>query len=166
MLTQVLGLLVVGSTETAQASDACAWTQAGSWANYQAGTLSSVEQKLAPPKPEGVGQTPTGLPVKATVTYSGESRPVSEVNRDAIATFANAQQTPPQADVRALFTEEFLFTEAGRDYWLPLQKQMIPFIDQELSKGDQVQLLALWIGYAHPQGQIHHTFLVNEFCKP
>jgi hypothetical protein len=166
MLAQVLGLLFMGSAATAQAPDACAWTQEGSWANYPPGTLSSVEQKLAPPKPEGVGQTPTGLPIKATVTYSGESRPVSEVNRDAIATFVNAQQTSPQPNVIGLFAEEFLFTEAGKDYWLPLQKQMIPFVNQELSKGDQVQLLALWVGYSHPQGQVHHTFLVNEFCKP
>lgn len=166
MLTSILGLLLGSSAATGQASDVCSWTQKGTWANYQAGTLQDVEAELAPPKPEGVGQTSTGLPVKVTVSYRGESRPVSDANRDAIATFADAQETPPQPDITALFTEEYLFTEAGKDYWLPLQKQMIPFLNQELTPGDQVQLLALWIGYSHPQGDVNHTFLVNEFCKP
>ena len=162
MFAQVLGgLLLSSSTTTAQASDTCAWTQSGSWANYQPGTLQGVEQQLAPPKSEGVGTTPTGLPVKATVLYGGESRPISDVNRDAIATFAKSQ-----TNVAELFSEEVLFTEEGKDYWLPLQKQMIPFVEQELTQGDQVELLALWVGYSHPQGQVHHTFLVNEFCKP
>ncbi|PZD72119.1 hypothetical protein C1752_04089 [Acaryochloris thomasi RCC1774] len=165
MLTPILGFLLGSSAATGQVADVCAWTQEGSWADYQPGTLQKIEQELAPPKPEGVGQTPTGLPVKVTVNYSGESRPVSEVNRDAIATFAQAKQPPSQPNITELFTKEFRFTEAGKDYWLPLQKQMIPFLNKELSKGDSVQLLALWIGYAHPQGEVNHTFLVNEFCK-
>lgn len=166
MLTSLFSILLGSPVATGQVADACAWTREGSWANYQPGTLREIEAELAPPQPEGIGQTSTGLPVKVMVRYSGESRPVSQVNRDAIATFASTQQNAPQANITELFTQEFRFTEADQDYWLPLQKQMIPFINEELSKGDQVQLLALWIGYAHPQGEVNHTFLVNEFCKP
>ncbi len=166
MLTSLISLLLGSGAATGQASDVCSWTQEGSWANYQTGTLKDVEEELAPPKPEGVGHTPTGLPVKVSVSYGGESRPVSAFNQDAIATFADAQTSSPQPNITELFTEEYLFTESGKDYWLPLQKQMIPFLNQELTPGDQVQLLALWIGYSHPQGEVNHTFLVNEFCKP
>ncbi|MEO0375952.1 MAG: hypothetical protein AAF329_15270 [Cyanobacteria bacterium P01_A01_bin.17] len=166
MLTPLFNVLLGSHIGAGQVADACAWTREGSWANYQPGTLREIEAELAPPTPGGVGQTSTGLPVKVMVRYSGESRPVSEVSRDAIATFASAQQNAPQADITELFTKEFRFTEAGKDYWLPLQKQMIPFLTKELTQGDQVQLLALWIGYSHPQGEVNHTFLVNEFCKP
>lgn len=151
--------MLVSSAAQAQAD--CGWTSEGTWANYQAGTLSETQQKFAPLKPEGEGVTATGAPVKVQVRYEGKMRSISEVNREAIAKFAGSEQT-----VTELFTKEFLFTENGVKYWLPLQAQMMPFVEKELSKGDQVELLTLWVGYSHPKGKEHHTFVVNEFCKP
>lgn len=150
--------LLMGSATQAKA---CDWTGEGTWARYQPGTLREVEREFTPSKPGGVGTTATGLPIKVTVIYGGQSRSMSEANRDAIANFAG-----PKQNIIDLFTQEFLFIENGVEYWLPLQKQMIPFVDQELAKGDRVQLLTLWVGYSHPQDKIHHTFVVNEFCKP
>ncbi len=63
-----------------------------------------------------------------------------------------------------MFTEEFLFTEDGIQYWLPVQSVLIKHFENEMHEGDSVDLFAAWIGatFAEP-GKREHVFLVNEF---
>lgn len=62
-----------------------------------------------------------------------------------------------------LFETELLFKENGVEYWLPVQKQVIPYFAQELKKGDQVTLFLIWIGAYKNAGSWDWVFLVNEF---
>lgn len=162
MLKQALVAALMASSAQAPNSEVCAWTQEGTWARYQVNTFSAIEQEFSPSELGGRGVTATGIPIKVTVRYGGQSRPIGAAHQKAIATFAG----PERQQMAELFTEELLFTEDGVDYWLPFQKQVIPYVHEELAKGDQVNLLALWVGYSHPQGKLQHTFVVNEFCKP
>jgi hypothetical protein len=81
-----------------------------------------------------------------------------------IAVYAEASFKNPE--YRDLYATEFLFTEGSVAYWLPVQKQLIPYFEQELKKGDKVNLYVVWVGGRKESGTIEHVFSVNDFEKP
>ena len=100
------------------------------------------------------------FPSRVKVTYTGQIRKIAATRKEFIARWAttrNAQQ------LSALFEEELLFKEGAVDYWLPVQKQVIPYFKEELKPGDPVELLLIWIGARSESKVADWIFLVNEF---
>jgi len=65
-----------------------------------------------------------------------------------------------------MFAEEFLFSEDGIEYWLPVQSVLIPHLKTEMRKGQSLDLFTAWIGVTFAEaGNRQHVFLVNEFEK-
>ena len=104
------------------------------------------------------------FPSLVKVTYTGQSRALSAKKREVIATWLKTYG-PKNPEYSHLFETELLFTEGKEEYWLPVQAQVIPYFEQELQKGENVNLYLVWVGARRDSGKIEHVFLVNEFEK-
>ncbi len=136
------------------------------WARYRPGKLSSTIQSHS----TRAGLSDKGVDlgsdaVRARVTYTGTSRPISATKRHFIA-FYMASVGAPQFSEK--FTTEMLFIEDGVQFWLPVQDVLLPHLRREMQKDESVILFANWIGVTYPERARSglHVFLVNEFEKP
>ncbi len=101
------------------------------------------------------------------VVYTGTLRPVSSARKDLLKMWAELLniKTTKGSDVTKLYENELLFTECGTEYWLPVQKQVIPYFEKELQKGDMVSLFIGRVGGEKVGDKWDWLFLVNEFQK-
>lgn len=58
-----------------------------------------------------------------------------------------------------------LFKECDNEYWIPVQKQVIPHFAKELKKGDMVSLFIVRVGGEKAKDRWDWLFIVNEFQK-
>jgi hypothetical protein len=103
------------------------------------------------------------FPSRVKVTYTGEKRMIPAKRKEFITYWADSRNA--SRDIVDLFEEELLFKEDSTEYWLPVQKQVIPFFAKELKKGDPVQLFLIMLGARTDDGVSDWVFLVNEFEK-
>ena len=104
------------------------------------------------------------MPSVVRVTYTGQFRGISTVRKKFIELWAGSYtQTPDYAN---LFASEFLFKEGAQEYWLPVQKQVAKHFDEELKKGDAVDLYLVRPGGLRDKDRPDWVFLVEEFQKP
>jgi hypothetical protein len=61
------------------------------------------------------------------------------------------------------YDTEILFTEGDDEYWLPVQKGLIPFFEKEVKPSSDVIIYAEWVGAKKIEGQWNWIFMVNEF---
>jgi len=109
--------------------------------------------------------TRDSFPSKVKVTYTGRSRIISAKRKELIKDWLTTTYGRDSKELVKLFDTEFLFTEAGIEYWLPIQGQLIESFNEELKKGEVVILYVAWIGARKESDKIDWVFLVNEFEK-
>ena len=80
-----------------------------------------------------------GFSVEARLTYSGQTRPLSASKAQAVLFWLRSIQ---RQSVMELFEVEVLFAEAGTEYWMPAQSQLLPYMDAELRAGSPVDVAA------------------------
>jgi hypothetical protein len=98
------------------------------------------------------------------VTYTGESRKLSDERKKFIELWAGSYSQDP--NYAGMFQSEFLFKEGAQEYWLPVQQQVAKFFEQELKKGDAVDLYLVRPGGLRVKDKLDWIFLVEEFQKP
>ncbi|MDJ0911521.1 MAG: hypothetical protein QNI99_20215 [Woeseiaceae bacterium] len=127
------------------------------WSDYSPGTLHEIVDRHT----EILGEADTllvpGLKRTVHLEFGGEIRPLSDNARSAIAEWVFSMQL--STDIAELFHAEALFRESGTEYWLPIQQQLVPHLEEEVAAGDSAVLYVLWIGYEAPTW----IFLINEF---
>jgi hypothetical protein len=62
----------------------------------------------------------------------------------------------------AIYQQEILVTERTREHWIPIQKQLFPYINKELVKNDTIELFIILIGKVKSE----FIFIATEFEKP
>lgn len=137
------------------------------WAKYVPRKLSEV---IKTSKTDDLQQEPgvaifTGsTTIKARMIYVGQSRPIPADKKSLIKLWM--QSNGFSEEHFQMFAEEFLFSEDGVEYWLPVQSVLIPHFAKEMRKGESLDLFTAWIGvtFAEP-GKRQPVFLVNEFQK-
>jgi hypothetical protein len=138
------------------------------WAKYQSRTLSQIIKQHSKAAVDEKARihlffTADVFPSKVKVTYTGEVRTISSIRKEFIADWAKTRKVGEE--LVALFDEELLFKEDKTEYWLPVQRQVIPYFKEELKPGDSVELYLIWIGARRQFGVTDWIFLVNEFQK-
>lgn len=164
---------VVQGCESFKASPAVAEsTSPDSWNRYQSRTLSELDLLTGELLAEITGETAVYLetspeyqyPSRVKVVFTGDFRDTSEFRlewiRTWMATFAPSLSAD---DINSLFGQEGLFIEGAKEYWLPVQNTLIPIMEDELSPGNDVELLVIWIGATIDSGEIDRIYLVNAF---
>jgi hypothetical protein len=104
------------------------------------------------------------LPSRVGVTYVGLSRPISAEKQDFIAQWSRSYTA--DSNYTTLYETELLFVQDGKEYWLPVQKQVSPYLEKELSKGQSVDLYLIRAGGRRAGDQWDWVLLVEEFQKP
>jgi len=140
-----------------------------SWEKYRPRTLDQIIQQHAPERLKAPGLEKAAVsiissdsfPSRVKVIYTGESRIVSAKRKELIVDWVKSFRHKPE--IADLFESELLFKEGSVEYWLPVQKQVIPYFAQEVKKGGEVTLLLVWVGVRREPEQTDWVFLVNEF---
>lgn len=104
------------------------------------------------------------LPSRVRVLYDGTRRPLVESRKDVIAAWAKKFAGAPEF-YTVPYETEMLFTEDGESYWLAVRKEFLPKFEQELKKGDALQLFLIKLGNAHVGGKLEPVLLVENFVK-
>jgi hypothetical protein len=138
------------------------------WGAYKPRTIGEVIKQHSNPQflAHGDGSvhfSGDSFPSRVKVTYTGSSRDISARRKKHISAWVKTNGRNPE--IANLFETELLFKEGDAEYWLPVQKQVIPYFAEELKKGDQVTVFTIWVGAYKEASKWDWVFLVNEFEK-
>ena len=142
---------------------------ANSWDRYQPRTLKEI---IAATQHEADAMINNAFflnygdnyPSQVEVTYTGQFREIPDVKMLLITPWLASFVSQLNAGQRdELFQREGLFIEDHVEYWLPVQSQLIPYMEDELKPGDPVTLLLVWVGLTKFSDEVEWIFLVNTF---
>ena len=157
-------LFLLASGQPAHGQDEFPWEQ------YKARTLGEIiKQNMdeiagrdAPSRDKvSIVFTGDSLPSRVRVTYTGTTRKIPPARKAHIDEWAKSFGVKPE--MVALFEDEMLFLECSTEHWLPVQKQVVPYFEKELKKGDMVTLYTAFTGGRKIDGAWNWIFVVNEF---
>lgn len=101
------------------------------------------------------------FPTLATVTYTGQSRPIDQTRRELIDKWGRSFRR--DSTLVNDFHREYLFKERDTLLWLPVQDAVASFFPKELRPGQLVSLYVMLLGGSYKEGAITWAFIVNEF---
>jgi len=107
------------------------------------------------------------LPSRVKVLYGGATRPLHERKKSVILSWAH-QFAGVVEFYTVPYQTEMLFTENGEDYWLAVRTESLPKFEQELNKGDAVELFIMKMGNIKLQetdSKMEPVLLVERFAK-
>jgi hypothetical protein len=99
------------------------------------------------------------------VKYTGKTRPISESKKDFLLKWAQTF-TQNSSEYPAHYETDVLFTENGVEYWLPVQKQVLPYFQKELKIDDYIDIYIVRAGGVCSKQVCDWLFLVEEFQTP
>ncbi len=162
LLVCIAGLILLAGRVSAHAQD--------NWDNYQPGTLKELLKRHGGLTESAETRNARlhllftdSFPTRVKVNYTGEKRAIPAKRKEFIDAWARSRAL--KQEIVDLFQEELLFKEDSTEYWLPVQKQVIPYFAEELKKGDTVELFLIVTGAKIESGVADWVFLVNEFKK-
>lgn len=85
------------------------------------------------------------LPTRVKVFYDGTTRPLAEGKKGIIKNWADQFAGVPEF-YTVPYATEVLFTEDGQSYWLAVRKEFLPKFEEELKKGETVELFLIKLG--------------------
>ena len=104
------------------------------------------------------------LPSRVKVLYDGTTRPLVESRKRVITEWANRFAGAPEF-YTVPYQTEMLFTEDGESYWLAVRKESLAQFEQELKKGEMIELFLIKMGNAHVDDKLEPVLLVEKFVK-
>jgi len=84
-------------------------------------------------------------PFSLKVRYEGKRRKIPVAHQSFLTGFGKSRQI---ASFVALYEEEIQVSENGKKFWIPAQKQVVPYLDQELKTGDLFWIYVRYFGSA------------------
>ena len=144
-------------------------------ADYRARTL----QELTTLQPDYIAKDPSYkdaaslrivvhgdlLPSRVRALYDGTTRPIVDLRKGVITAWANKFAGAPEFWT-VPYDTEMLFTEAGKSHWLVVRKDALTKFEQELKKGEAVELFLVKLGNAPVNDKMEPVLLVEKFVKP
>ena len=100
---------------------------------------------------------------RVKAVYTGEIRKVSREKKqhlDMLVPSFNVKQ-----EIINQYDTEVMFLEGADEHWLPVQKKLIPFLQKDVKKGEEITLYAEWVGAKKIGGKWQWIFMVHEFQK-
>lgn len=136
--------------------------EGATWNDYLPRSLESViEQHQSLATESDPLFTANNFPSRARVIYLGKKRRLPKDRADFVDKyFAHIRGNP---DFRGLFKSEVLVREGGREYWLSIQKELLPALKEEVEAGTEVEIYVTWLGGIRAEGTIEWIFTINEF---
>jgi hypothetical protein len=107
------------------------------------------------------------LPSRVKVVYEGTTRPLNERKKEVILSWANKFAGAPES-YTIRYQTEMLFTENGENYWLAVRTESLPKFEEELKKGEAVELFLIKMGsikIERTDENLAPVLLVEKFVK-
>ena len=104
------------------------------------------------------------LPSRVKVVYDGTTRPAIDRKKSVIKEWANRFAGMPEF-YTVPYETEMLFTEGSKNHWLVVKKESVPQFEQELKKGEMVELFLIKLGNARVDNKLEPVLLVEKFVK-
>jgi hypothetical protein len=104
------------------------------------------------------------LPSLVRVTYTGKWRPASEGRKNYLKLWIDSFKKDRQAN--QIYDVEMLVSEGPAQYWLLVQKQLIPSFEKECKQGEPVDLYLIRMGGFLTDSGWDWMFIVEEFHQP
>lgn len=104
------------------------------------------------------------LPSLVRVTYTGKWKPASEGRKNYLKLWIGSFKKDPQAN--QIYDVEMLVSEGSTQYWLLVQKQLIPSFEKECKPGGPVDLYLIRMGGFLTDKGWDWMFIVEEFHQP
>ena len=84
------------------------------------------------------------LSSKVRVQFESGPRQISDSHKQMIEWWVKLQRVDKK--VLQQYEKEFLFTENGIEYWIPVQTQFVDEMSAKFKQGDPITLLVLYVG--------------------
>jgi len=107
------------------------------------------------------------LPSRVKVVYDGTTRPLNKTKKDVILSWSNQFAGAPEFYTTPYQTE-MLFTENGENYWLAVRTESLAKFEEELKKGEAVELFLIKMGSIRMEKtdeKLEPVLLVEKFLK-
>jgi len=143
-------------------------TSKDTWNRYEPMSLNDIKAKFSHYPENFVGMTinaeATLKPYRIVGIYLGDLRQMSAFRKEFIRKWWGTMYGV-QKEFTHLFESELLFEVEGNQYWMPVQNELIPYFQKELSKGDRVYLYIMLVGTIDHENEHEWMIIVNEFRK-
>ena len=96
--------------------------------------------------------------MRVKAAFSNEFRIPSEEHITVVKAWLKALNRENYLD---LFRHEVKVREDNIEYWLPIQEQLIPFLQKEIHPGEIAEFYIVYFG----ANNFNHVFVINEFRK-
>jgi len=103
------------------------------------------------------------LPSRVKATYQASTRPLNGDRRSLITQWA--KEHAGSLEFYTSYDTEALFTDGGEDFWLAVRKESLPQIEQELKRGDAVDLFLIKMGNIRMDNKMEPVILVEKYIK-
>ena len=107
------------------------------------------------------------LPSRVKVVYEGKTRPLNEKKKNVILSWSNRFAGMPEL-YTVPYQTEALFTENGENFWLAVRTESLPKLDQELKRGEAVELFVIKMGNTRIEktdDKLEPVLLVEKYRK-
>jgi hypothetical protein len=96
--------------------------------------------------------------VRVNAAFSNEFRIPTEEHITVVKAWLKASNLEKYLD---LFQHEVKIREDNIEYWLPIQGQLLPFLQKEINPGEIAEFYIVYFGAYN----YDHVFVINEFRK-
>lgn len=84
------------------------------------------------------------FPSKTIATYTGTKRPIDANGLSFIKLWTATRGAA--AETTSMLVEEVLVKEKENEYWIPVLKTIVPFLEKELRPGDEIEIYYFYLG--------------------
>jgi hypothetical protein len=105
------------------------------------------------------------FPSRVRVIYKGSARSLPKSKKDVLHGWAQRYAGAPE-HYTVPYGTELLFSEDGREYWLPVNKGLLPQFKSELKKDESLDLYVIRLGGIRTKGKWDWVLLVEKFARP
>ena len=105
------------------------------------------------------------LPSRVRVTYKGSTRPLPQIKKDVISQWSYKYAGAPQHYMSSYKTD-VLFSEAGVNHWLVVNKTRLAELKRQLKRGVAVDLFLIRFGAFKIGDKWRWVLLVEDFAIP
>lgn len=153
-------------TETPEPTPDLQITPTSVWDAYTPSTIKEIIGEFE----EEVGSVELGnmsiypFPAfRVKMVFLDVCRDLQQGRIDLLTTWS--KQFNPQNTTKLLrvHKHECLFKEGKNEFWLPIQEQLLPYLRQEVDKGEDVTLYIRWMGINREVKEIDWVFWIAEF---
>lgn len=128
--------------------------------NYRTDTLEQIEKRLNRHPSADTQLLGADEKYRLMVRYTGVTQPVGNATQQLIASWLDGIAADPT--IANLFESALRVDHDNHSHWMPIQKQLLPYVAKELKPGDTMEIYAMVIAHS-PDGPL---VLINEFQKP